>query len=87
MTGTPALRRRPILGMSAVLLPFTADGAVDWHGFESLVARTVAAGLVPAVNMDTGYVQLLDADTRARPAGRRGRVWNSRVRGRRVRGR
>ena len=66
MTGTPALRRRRILGISAVLLPFTADGAVDWHGFESLVARTVAAGLVPAVNMDTGYVQLLDANTRAR---------------------
>ena len=66
MTGAPALRRRPILGMSAVLLPFTADGAVDWPGFESLVARTVEAGLVPAVNMDTGYVQLLDADTRAR---------------------
>jgi dihydrodipicolinate synthase/N-acetylneuraminate lyase len=66
MTGVPALRRRPILGMSAVLLPFTADRAVDWLGFESLLARTVEAGLVPAVNMDTGYVQLLDADTRAR---------------------
>ena len=52
--------------MSAVLLPFTADGAVDWLGFESLVGRTVEAGLVPAVNMDTGYVQLLDADNRAR---------------------
>ena len=26
--------------------------------------QTVDAGLVPAVNMDTGYVQLLDADTR-----------------------
>jgi len=66
MTGTPARRHRPILGMSAVLLPFTADGAVDWPGFESLVARTVEAGLVPAVNMDTGYVQVLDTDTRAR---------------------
>ena len=29
------------------------------------------AGLVPAVNMDTGYVQLLDADTRARACGPR----------------
>ena len=67
MTGAAArCASRPILGMSAVLLPFTRDGAVDWPGFESLVARTVEAGLVPAVNMDTGYVQLLDADTRAR---------------------
>ena len=66
--GRPRCGVAPILGMSAVLLPFTADGAVDWPGFESLVARTVAAGLVPAVNMDTGYVQLLDADTAARPA-------------------
>src|SRR2546423_3615908 len=52
--------------MSAVLLPFTPDGVVDWRGFESLFARTVDAGLVPAVNMDTGYVQLLDPPTRAR---------------------
>jgi dihydrodipicolinate synthase/N-acetylneuraminate lyase len=67
MTETPALRpRRTILGLSAVLLPFTGDGAVDWAGFESLLARTVDAGLVPAVNMDTGYVQLLDPATRAR---------------------
>jgi dihydrodipicolinate synthase/N-acetylneuraminate lyase len=67
MTDAPAVRpRRPILGMSAVLLPFTTDGAVDWKGFEALVARTVAVGLVPAVNMDTGYVQLLDDATRAR---------------------
>ena len=40
------------------------DGAVDWSGLESLLRQTVDAGLVPAVNMDTGYVQLLDADTR-----------------------
>jgi dihydrodipicolinate synthase/N-acetylneuraminate lyase len=45
--------------MSAILLPFTADGRIDWPAAEAHVARTVAAGLVPAVNMDTGYVQLL----------------------------
>ncbi|HEX4532567.1 MAG TPA: dihydrodipicolinate synthase family protein [Acidimicrobiia bacterium] len=67
MTVTPALRPgRTILGISAVLLPFTADGDVDWKGFETLIGDTVAAGLIPAVNMDTGYVQLLDPDTRAR---------------------
>jgi dihydrodipicolinate synthase/N-acetylneuraminate lyase len=66
VTATPALRpNRTILGISAVLLPFTADGHVDWAGFETLLADTVAAGLVPAVNMDTGYVQLLDPPTRA----------------------
>ena len=63
----PALRPgREILGMSAVLLPFTAEGAVDWSAFESLLRQTVDAGLVPAVNMDTGYVQLLDEATRLR---------------------
>ncbi len=62
----PELRtNREILGMSAVLLPFDTAGTVDWAGFERLVTRTVAAGLVPAVNMDTGYVQLLDDATRA----------------------
>jgi dihydrodipicolinate synthase/N-acetylneuraminate lyase len=45
--------------MAAVLLPYTADGTIDWPAFEAHVARTVEAGLTPAVNMDTGYVQLL----------------------------
>jgi len=45
--------------MSAVLVPYTADGAIDWGAVEAHVARTHAAGLTPAVNMDTGYVQLL----------------------------
>jgi dihydrodipicolinate synthase/N-acetylneuraminate lyase len=52
--------------MSAVLLPFTPDGGVDWTAFERLLEHTTRAGLVPAVNMDTGYVQLLDARTRVR---------------------
>ncbi|HUS41053.1 MAG TPA: dihydrodipicolinate synthase family protein [Ilumatobacteraceae bacterium] len=50
---------RTITGMSAVLLPFTADGDIDWGATEAHIARTVDAGLTPAVNMDTGYVQLL----------------------------
>ena len=61
--------RRTITGMSAVLLPYTAAGAIDWPAVEAHVARTAAAGLTPAVNMDTGYVQLLaDADKLARQA-------------------
>ena len=46
--------------MSAILLPFRADRTVDWDAFAAHVARTHAAGIVPAVNMDTGYVQLID---------------------------
>ena len=57
---------RSIIGISAVLLPFTPDGDIDWAATEAHVARTVAAGLTPAVNMDTGYVQLLDAADKLR---------------------
>ena len=56
--------RRRIRGMSAILLPFTADRQIDWDGFAAHVARTAAAGITPAVNMDTGYVQLIDDSTR-----------------------
>ena len=56
--------RREITGMSAVLLPFTGGGDIDWGGFRAHVERTAAAGLVPAVNMDTGYGNLLDADAK-----------------------
>jgi dihydrodipicolinate synthase/N-acetylneuraminate lyase len=64
MTIPPIQPKRKPLGMSAILLPFLADGSIDWRGFETHVARTVEAGLVPAVNMDTGYAPLLDDATR-----------------------
>jgi dihydrodipicolinate synthase/N-acetylneuraminate lyase len=57
---------RRITGMAAVLLPFSGAGEIDWAAFEAHVERTAAAGLTPAVNMDTGYVQLLDDATRTR---------------------
>ena len=56
--------RRRIEGISAILLPFTAHGEIDWGGFEAHIERTAAAGLTPAVNMDTGFVHLLDEATR-----------------------
>ena len=56
--------RRQITGMSAILLPFTDDGAVDWNGLEAHVARTAVANLTPAINMDTGYANLIDEATR-----------------------
>jgi dihydrodipicolinate synthase/N-acetylneuraminate lyase len=57
-------QRRKILGISAVLLPFDRAGTMDWTSFRRLVSRTIAAGLVPAVNMDTGYVNLLSDNDR-----------------------
>ncbi len=63
---TPSLIRtkREVSGISATLLPFTPQGEPDWDGFRSHVSRTADAGLTPAVNMDTGYINLLDDDTR-----------------------
>jgi len=57
--------RRAITGMSAILLPFAESGAIDWPGFAAHVERTAAAGLVPAVNMDTGFGNLIDDATKA----------------------
>ncbi|MEW5869908.1 MAG: dihydrodipicolinate synthase family protein [Chloroflexota bacterium] len=56
--------KRKITAYSAILLPFQASGAVDWGAFCAHVARTHAAGLTPAVNMDTGYVNLISAQAR-----------------------
>ena len=56
--------RRKITGISAILLPFHPDGTVDWASFEGHVARTAGHGITPAVNMDTGYVNLIDEATR-----------------------
>lgn len=55
--------RRQIRGISAILLPFTESGEVDWPAFDAHVRRTAEAGLTPAVNMDTGFVNLLDDAT------------------------
>lgn len=55
---------RQITGMSAILLPFAGDGSVDWIGLREHIRRTVKAGLIPAVNMDTGYANLIDEATR-----------------------
>lgn len=67
MGGVPIPHVKPgrrIEGVSAVLLPFTSDDRPDWRGFQVLLERTWAAGLQPAVNMDTGYVNLLSRDER-----------------------
>lgn len=56
--------RRKITGISAILLPLHSDDTVDWPAFDAHVARTLDAGLTPAINMDTGYGHLIDAATR-----------------------
>ena len=61
---------RAITGMSAILLPHLDSATVDWPSLDAHIARTHEAGLTPAVNMDTGYVQLLDADTRGQVLNR-----------------
>jgi dihydrodipicolinate synthase/N-acetylneuraminate lyase len=45
---------RKIDASSAVLLPFR-DGEPDYEEFEAHLRRTSMAGIVPAVNMDTGF--------------------------------
>ena len=56
--------RRKITGISAILLPFHEDHSIDWASFCAHVARTSDYGITPAVNMDTGYVNLIDQATR-----------------------
>ena len=70
--------KRKITGMSAILLPYTATGVVDWEGFEAHVTRTVNAGLAPAINMDTGYAQLIDEETREQVLQRTQRICQGR---------
>jgi len=55
---------RKIEGISAVLLPFDEEGRIDFASFESILQSTLQAGLTPAVNMDTGYANLLSTGER-----------------------
>lgn len=50
---------RKITGMAAMLLPFTEAGEIAEDAYIACFQATLAAGLTPAVNMDTGYVNLL----------------------------
>ena len=57
---------RKITGMSAILLPMESESSPDWKAFRTHVERTLAAGLVPAINMDTGFGNLLNDQERQR---------------------
>src|ERR1700736_2061853 len=52
--------RRKVAGIAAALLPYESDGRVAVEAFQRHLAATQRAGLVNAVNMDTGYVNYLD---------------------------
>jgi hypothetical protein len=56
--------KRKIEGNSAIILPYCESGEVEWDEFSAHVDRTARAGLIPAVNMDTGYTNLIDDLTR-----------------------
>lgn len=60
---------RQVHGISAVLLPYTGDGRIDWGAFEAHLTRTRSAGLDVAVNMDTGFVDLLSPAEREQVLG------------------
>lgn len=50
---------RQIEGIAAALLPFNADGSIAEDDFQRHLRAAQAAGLTNAVNMDTGYANLL----------------------------
>jgi len=50
---------RKVQGIAAALLPFKADGRIAVEAFQNHLRATHRAGLMNAVNMDTGYVNYL----------------------------
>lgn len=60
---------RHIHSIVAALLPWTPAG-VAWKAWETQLERIVGLGMVPAINMDTGHVNLLDPQTRTEILGR-----------------
>ncbi len=51
--------RRKVRGVAAALLPYEADGRVAVEALQQHLQATQRAGLMNAVNMDTGYVNYL----------------------------
>lgn len=54
--------RRKIQGIAAALLPYASDGRVAVDAFQRHLMATQRAGLLNAVNMDTGYVNYLSGE-------------------------
>jgi dihydrodipicolinate synthase/N-acetylneuraminate lyase len=58
LVGRTKLRRK-VQGIAAALLPFEADGEIAVQSFQQHIIATHRAGLMNAVNMDTGFVNYL----------------------------
>jgi len=57
--------RRKVQGIAAALLPYDQEGRIAVEAFQQHLVTTQRAGLMNAVNMDTGYVNYLtDAEKR-----------------------
>ena len=57
--------RRKVQGIAAALLPYDTNGRIAVEAFQRHLSDTHRAGLLNAVNMDTGYVNYLsDAEKR-----------------------
>jgi 4-hydroxy-tetrahydrodipicolinate synthase len=56
--------RRKVQGIAAVLLPYESDGKIAVQAFQQHLIATRRAGLMNAVNMDTGYVNYLSEPQR-----------------------
>jgi dihydrodipicolinate synthase/N-acetylneuraminate lyase len=52
--------RRKVQGIAAALLPFESNGRIAVEAFQQHLSATHRAGLMNAVNMDTGYVNYLN---------------------------
>jgi dihydrodipicolinate synthase/N-acetylneuraminate lyase len=61
---------RKVLGIAAALLPFEADGRMAVDAFQNHLLATHHAGLLNAVNMDTGYVNYLSDSEKLDVLGR-----------------
>jgi dihydrodipicolinate synthase/N-acetylneuraminate lyase len=57
---------RKVEGIAAALLPYTHDGEIAEEDFVRHLRATQAAGLTNAVNMDTGYANLLTDEEKVR---------------------
>lgn len=70
--GTIEARRklgRKVTGISAALLPYETDGKVSVEAYQKHLLATQASGLMNAVNMDTGYVNLLSDEEKLEVLG------------------
>ena len=61
----PALRfQRKIEAISAAYLPWKPVAKIDFESFERVLEGTWGCGLTPAINMDTGFANLLSLSQR-----------------------